>query len=735
MVALRMPSFLRVISKTPSSEENYVKTTKPFGLRLFALLAVFAMIVAACTSTTGDTTTTAGAVETTTTTEGDGGPPPPTAGEGTFNIGFISNITTDNYWAALDTLSSTYNQAYLGNAKSSLFTLTNPGFVYVPGVAATNEAVAAVEEGDVWVVEQPIRQNLVWSDGAPLTANDLAFYFDTVREFNLGSNHAANFVPSVLSVTAPDDFTVRIEFDGEPGLATWQNGVGFADFLPQHFWQEHVDAARAAAAVVTAGITDADAIADIVAASTEDDDPDNDIAEADVTQEMIDEFIANAGSQEALTVLYSVAAPKEPSSGSQIFDQWETGAFAATVSNPSYGDTGAENTLYSDGSFRIVTAAGDDNVYGGAGTGDIAAQYVEGPFIAEILWIEHGTKDAAYEKLSAGEIDYVYDPLGMSSGLRNELAANPDLNFSVNQTEGFRYMAFNLRKAPMNDLAFRQAVGTVTNKELVANTVLAGAVFPGYTIIHPDLTTFYNPDVDRPGWADGAPMSEADRFLTAVQILKDAGYTWAKEPVIDPENPDPVREAGEGLRMPNGTLVPEIEVMAPGPGYDPFRATFSIWVELWLNDLGIPARANPTDFNAIVPAVFPPQTPESAQGWDIYMLGWGGGDVSLPGTSQVAFFHSREDAVTGGGFNTPGYKSDEFDAAADAFEAATTVEKAAEFTMEMDAILARDLPYVVLFRTPIIESYVSNVQFPAQVIMGGHQGFPNAWPFAVQVSE
>ena len=44
-------------------------------------------------------------------------------------------------------------------------------------------------------------------------------------------------------------------------------------------------------------------------------------------------------------------------------------------------------------------------------------------------------------------------------------------------------MAFNMRKAPMSDLAFRQAVAIVTNKELVADTVLAGAVFPGYTVI------------------------------------------------------------------------------------------------------------------------------------------------------------------------------------------------------------------------------------------------------------
>lgn len=722
-----------------------MKTTKPLGLRLFALLAVFAMIVAACTDgdttdTTpadgdGGTTTTQDTDDDTTDTTADDDDEGPAVEGGTFDVGFISNITTDNWWAALDTLSSTYNQAYLGNGKTSLYGLSTPGFVYIPGIAATDEPVAAVEEGDVWVVEQPIQDDWTWSDGEPVTANDLVFYFDTVREFRLGSNHAASFPPTVLSVTAPDDYTVRIEFDSEPGLAVWQNGVGFAPFVPSHFWEPHVEEARAAAEEVAASLTDDEAIQALIDASLDNEDPDDDLTAEDITQEMIDEWKADAVANEGLTVLYAVESPQEPAVGSQIFDQWETGAFAATVSNANYIDKGTRNTFYSDGSFEIQPEGGEATVYGGEGSGDIQAEFVEGPFVSEILWVEHGTKDAAYEKLAGGELDYVYDPTGITSGLRNELASNPDLQFSVNQTEGFRFMAFNMRKAPTSDLAFRQAVATVINKELVADTVLAGAVFPGYTIVHPDLTVFYNEDVERAGWEGGEPMSEADRFLTAVQILTDAGYTWESEPVIDPENPDPVTTPGEGLTMPNGTPIPELEILSPGPGYDPFRATFAIWVETWMKDLGIPVTANPTDFNAIVAATFPPQTQETATAWDMFILGWGGGDPSLPGTSQVVFFHSREDAVTAGGFNIPGYNSEEFDAVADAFEAATDIETAADLTKEMDAILARDLPYVVLFRTPIIEAFNATTQFPTNSVMGGHSGFPNAWPNAVQVSE
>ncbi|MGD2061054.1 MAG: ABC transporter substrate-binding protein [Acidimicrobiia bacterium] len=720
-----------------------MKVTKPFGLRLLAVLAVFAMVVAACSSDTSEETTTTGGGggggETSTTAGGDGGGGETPVEGGSFRVGMIANITTDNWWAALDTESSSQNQAYLTNSKPALYTLSLPGFVLVPNAAATDAPVEPVQEGDVWVVEQPMREDMVWSDGTPVTANDLVFYFDTVQEFNLGSNHASNIPPTLTSITAVDDYTVRIEFSERPGLATWNNGVGLAAFPQQAWWEEHVQAARDAAAAATEGITPEDATAAIVEAANGDDDPENDITEADVTQEQIDEYIAKAGASEGLAVLYAVSGVGEPSASSVIVDQWETGAFAATVSNPDYFDRGTENTLYSDGSFRIANAdRGEDTVYGGEGAGDVIAQYVEGPFVSEILWVEHGTKDAAYEKLAGGELDYVFDPTGLTSGLRSELSSNPELQFSVNQTEGFRYMAFNMRKAPMSDLAFRQATATVINKELIADTVLAGAVFPGYTIVHPDLTQHYNADVEKAGWANGEPMDEGTRFETAIQILKDAGYTWTTEPVVVRDDEGTYLEVnpkGEGLTMPNGEAVPELSILTPGPGYDPFRATFSIYMESWMQEIGIPVTAEPTDFNAIVDATFPPQTPESALEWDMYVLGWGGGDPSLPGTSTRSFFHSDQDAVTGGGFNTPGYASEEFDAVADEFDAATTIEEAAELTKEMDAILARDLPYVVLFRTPIIEAFGSNVQFPVQTIMGGHQGFPNAWPNAVAVSE
>ncbi len=637
----------------------------------------------------------------------------------------------------MDTEASIQNQAIVMSSKASLFRSSLPGFIVAPALSAIPMAADAVQQGDVWVAEQPIRPDWAWSDGTPVTAGDLVFYFDTVREFDLGPGHAEMFPPEVLAMTAPDDHTVRIEFAGQPGLATWYGGVAFAPFVPRHFWEERVDEARTAADEVMSGITDTEARQGVVAASLADSDAGNDLSSGDVTPAQIDEYIADVGSSEGRSALFEVSGVNEPSIGPLKLTRWEPGEFAVTEANFDYFDNGTENTLYDDGSLRVANSArGEDVVYGGQGTGAVVSSYTEGPFVSEIIWVEHDSKSAAYESLASGELDYVLDPTGVAGSLREENAGNPDLQFSVSQTDGFRYLAFNLRKPPMSDAVFRDAVATVIDKEWVADTMLAGEVIPGYTIVHPDLVAHHNPDVVRPGWSDDAPLGQGERFEIAIQLLTDVGYTWDSPPIVQRDDSGNFVDVtpGEGLTMPNGVAVPELTLLTPGPRYDPLRATFAVSIEQWMNDLGIPVVAEPSDFDTVVDMVFPPQTPDTALGWDMYLLGWDGPDVSLPGTAMVAFFHSDEDAVEGGGFNTTGYQSAEFDAAADAFQAAGDLETAARLTREMEAIIARDLPYVVLFRTPIIEVFSSRVHFPVDAVMGGHAGFPRAWPAAVSVS-
>jgi peptide/nickel transport system substrate-binding protein len=652
-----------------------------YSLRAISIVASLALALVACSDQAADTTTTSTTEPTTTTTTL---PPDPAVDGPVLRVGLTSGLSSVNWWEVLGSASTPENLALVSPTKASLFTLTRPGFVLVPDLAAANPARAR-DMGGGWVVEQPIRDDLFWSDGVQVTAHDLAFYFNVVREFDLGAGHAVNFPASVVDVSAPDDFVVRIEFANLPSIVDWQAGVGLAPFAPAHFWETHVEEAR------------------------------------------------SRGS--GIAHLYAVDPAGEPSAGPLEFESWEPGEMAVTVSNPTHHGRGTETTLYSDGSARVAWPDGEDAVYGGSASGSVEAHHVVGPFVSGVHWMEYGSAETAYEALEEGRVDFVFDPEGMSLAMRNRLVAAGDLRISTSEAEGFRFLGFNLRKPPMSDRVFREAVATVIDKELVAATHLGGALSPAYTVVHPGLTPFYEPTVRQPGWSGGEPMGERERFETAVSLLTEAGYTWQIEPelVFDDDGTLVDVVAGSGLRMPNGVVVPELTILvAPASGDDPMRATFALWIAHWMAHLGIDVVVDTTDLGSMMTTAVAPESATDALAWDLKVSGWGRAQPALPGLTLVALFHSRG-GVEVGGLNTTGYRSPEFDAAADSFSLATTIDEAARWTREMERIVAEDLPYVVLYRTSVTEAFSPAVRFPVETVMGGHAATGRAWPESVRL--
>ena len=606
-----------------------------------------------------------------------------------LRVGLTTPVSAANWWAAMDTAGTPSDRAVVTHTKSGLYALTRPGFAYVPALAATDEPVPARERASIWVVEQPIRRDVSWSDGEPLTARDLAFYFDVVREFELGGSHASAFPAVVADVSTVGEFTVRVEFAAEPSLSEWQAGVGMAPFVPAHFWEDRVAEARA-------------------------------IAES-------------RGLEAGRGHLFSIETLDEPSSGVLVLDSRGEDVVRSR-SNPDYFGRGTETTVYSDGSVRVAGPAGDE-VYGGDATGEVVGHHVVGPFISGVEWRIFDGDDPAYAALVDGDIDFVMDSGGMDLSRYNELAGKGDIEVSISPADGFRFLAFNLRKPPMSDPVFREAIATVVAKEQVASSLFNGTLFPAHTVIHPDLTMFHDPDVERPGWSGSGPMRPGERLKTAMGLLTEAGYTWDVEPELvygaDGSLVDVV--AGVGLEMPNGVDVPALTIAsAPASVEDPIRATYALWIGQWIADLGVPVTTDPTDLESAARTILQPETVDDVLSWDLHVLGWGAPDPALPGLSLVALFHSSN-RVESGGLNATGYSSAGFDAAAERFLVSRTMAEAARWTREMERIISHDLPYVTLYRPAIIEAFGSTVTFPVDAIMGGHGALSAAWPESVRI--
>ncbi|MDX1659520.1 MAG: hypothetical protein R3343_11920, partial [Nitriliruptorales bacterium] len=167
-----------------------------------------------------------------------------------------------------------------------------------------------------------------------------------------------------------------------------------------------------------------------------------------------------------------------------------------------------------------------------------------------------------------------------------------------------------------------------------------------------------------------------------------------------------------GLTMPNGTAVPALELLAPGPGYDPLRSTYSVWIQQWAEQLGIPLTAKPTNFNVIVEEVFVADPPT----FDMYILGWSLGNPAFPDYYESFW-------ATSGGSNVMAFSNEEYDAAVQEFLSATTKDEAFDVVWnKLEPILAEELPYIYLFDTPILEFYRSeSVSYPFTTTLGGLQ--------------
>ena len=600
------------------------------------------------------------------TTEAATDVPPATAvsqEEKVYQIGITSDLTTTNHWAYLGPDGTVWNQYVLSGAKPTLYSYSDQRFDWIPSLAADFPSPLQEEtvgDGTLWSTEVELKQGVKWSDGNDVTAEDFAFTAQTANDLQLTGNWPSIVDPEFFDhAEALEPHTLKIYFTKKPGLARWQFGLAFMPIFSKAYWEPVVAEARQA---------------------------------GDVTEQQ--------------KVLYAHVPDGEPSAGSFVFDRWEQGAFAEKDGNGDHYFSGAVITQYAGGAYaEAKRGAYEFSAYGEPG-GDKTLEYTVGPFADSVIYSIYGSQDATVLALKKGDLDFMLNPLGLSRGLQDQLRGEDGLTTVENADSGVRYLGFNTRRAPMDNKAFRQAVATLIDKEFLTETVLQGVAIPVYTMVPEGNQAWHNGDVPM----IGRGMTRGERVDRAVSLLREAGFTWDVEPRMS-EDGNFMEQRGEGLKMPNGDPVPSMSLLAPSAGYDPLRSTFAIWIERWLNELGIPLRADLTGFNLIVEKVF------DQQDFDMWILGWG---LSVFPDYLESFFHSRHSDLEG--HNAGGYSNPEYDSLADDLLAESDLEEARQQVYRLQEFLADDLPYVVLFTTPIVETYRSDrIEFPYTATLGGLQ--------------
>jgi ABC-type transport system substrate-binding protein len=633
---------------------------------------VFAIIVAACSdSSTDDSTATTGADGGPSTTAGE---TPGTTGEGgggeggeggtleTYNLGIFEDVTTDNPWSYLDSSGSDVWVGYvLGPTLGAPYTIGYPGLEVIPDMAA-GDLEPVVQEGENWVGTITLRDDLTWSDGEPITAQDYVFTWTTARDFGLTANWP-DYVDAgteeapgpVTAVEAVDDHTVKFTFNAEPGLAVWGlgNGPPLMPILPEHFWGPVVE-------------------------------------EAAATDTPRDTLIAASG-------------VGQPSAGVTVFGEIQEGSFAASAANANYFDTGREITS-GDVTYPVGPFAANFNypLYGGQEAAVLALADGEVDLLLNPLGMQRGLRDQVEgnENLTAvvnPTNGYRFLAFNHSRAPMSDPAFRDALTAMINK----EYVTENLLQGAAFPLYVLLPEG---NEAWYDADVAAELAEQGYAGLDDDtrrataisiLTEagYTWPEGAAPGWydADGNYSPEpADGF----------SYTAAGGDIIGPD----------------GNPIETLELIHPNAGYDPLRATFGGYIAGVAREIGIPISSVPTDFGKIIDIVFEfdEETASYTSPFDMFILGYSLGNPTFP-TFHRSFF------ATGGDSNNTQYSNAEFDDLANQFDAAASAEEAKEIMWQLERLIATDKPHVPLFDTGILEFYSNNVQFPFTETLSGLQ--------------
>jgi peptide/nickel transport system substrate-binding protein len=404
-------------------------------------------------------------------------------------------------------------------------------------------------------------------------------------------------------------------------------------------------------------------------------------------------------SDDPLTALLTASAAGEPSGGPFVIRSFGRDRVEATP-NPNYQRSGDR-----------VTSAG--------------AIYQIGPFFDDLTFQVYESASAAVEALDAGEIDVILSPVGLDTAAIAFLSANPDIETVTNDTNGFRYLAFNLRNQPMANPAFREAMALMIDKEFLAQQVVAGQASPRYATVPPSNPRWFDTETAAGFAARYVDFTTEERLVAAVDTLEAAGFAWERRPAYI----DNAVVAGTGLTFEEGAVAP-VRILGPGPAFDPIRSTYTLWIDEWARQLGFDTEVTLTDFSSLVSRVFTP-TPAGTLDYDLYVLGWRLPNPAMP-IYHESFWASRDDTLVSDGNNNTGFSNAEFDSLVDAYNRAETGEDAFELLWQMERVIFDAKPYVVLYDAPVTEAFRRDtVVYPFTTSLSGLQ-FLNGLPALVR---
>ena len=335
-----------------------------------------------------------------------------------------------NVWVDYGPHANTWSRYVFSSKYRSLYRFSHITLEFVPDLAADFPEVS--REGSYLVYTVKLRKGLKWSDGSPITSEDVAFTLNSavnlVKRAGLSGNWVNMADPHFLEmVKAVDDHTVKIYLK-RAGFLRVEYGILMAPILQKKYWEKYVE-----------------------------------------------EVLSG---KKKIDYLYSVdtVSNPDPSSGPFVLEKWEKGAFIRLRAVKNYFDKGCTEDHFENGAIVLECPNGyrwENKQAHGRSTLKVEM----GPFVDGIIYRVYQNVSSAVQALRAGKVDFVLNPSGIQSGDVSSLKGS-DVNIITNDSINPRYLAFNLDRSPERYKSFREAMAYITDMDFLTRRVLMRSVSP-----------------------------------------------------------------------------------------------------------------------------------------------------------------------------------------------------------------------------------------------------------------
>jgi peptide/nickel transport system substrate-binding protein len=192
---------------------------------------------------------------------------------------------------------------------------------------------------------------------------------------------------------------------------------------------------------------------------------------------------------------------------------WEP-VLADLAKKPENAESYQEATPIGSGPFKFVQWKKSEEVVLEAVSDHFAAPKLSRWILRIIPNVE-----AALGGLRQGQLNFLGNYSGDPQILERLVQQNRSLTLVSTMDVGMRFLAFNLRRPPYDNAAFRQALNMATNKKAIRSVVYKGYAEVADSFVSPALEFWYNPEL--PKW---------DYNIRAARdLLAKAGFEWDRE--------------------------------------------------------------------------------------------------------------------------------------------------------------------------------------------------------------